>query len=168
MTVERWAIVKSNLAGTNQDLRNWHCWKALRSFAPGGQRLALPFYLIDSEMTNDVDNSKVNLDAIRRTALKREIRKVENRIDNQKRMNDKGAELATYKKELLDKVEDHLEELKRGDSKRADLSKFKDELLGKVEEHMSELEKSSSKREDLAKFKQEMLDKVKNFSSAAQ
>ena len=110
---------------------------------------------IDSELGN----------AVRRASFQREIRKVENRPEEQQKLHDKQAELATFKEDLLLKVKEHMMEIDRQNQKRTaeEISKFKNELLAKVDEHMKELERSTTKRDDVAKFKTEMLKRVDEF-----
>ena len=110
-----------------------------------------------------IDNELGN--AVRRASFQREIRKVENRPEEQQKLHNKQAELATYKEDLLLKVKEHMMEIDRQKQRHTaeEISKFKNELLEKVDEHMKELERSNTKRDDVAKFKTEMLTRVEAF-----
>ena len=122
------------------------------STAPGGGGE----HKIDNELGN----------AVRRASFQREIRKVENRPEEQQKLHNKQAELATYKEDLLLKVKEHMMEIDNKQKQRhtaEEISKFKNELLEKVDEHMKELERSNTKRDDVAKFKTEMLTRVEAF-----
>ena len=104
---------------------------------------------------------QIDLESVRRSALRHEIRSAHPLEDQQRRL--KKAQLQAYETELRAKVEEHLEDLHKSEAKKADLAKLKEELLAKVREHMEIV--SLYQGPQLARLQQEFLEKVKKATT---
>jgi hypothetical protein len=118
--------------------------------------------------TMTTTNEKIDLDGVRRSAVHREIRKVDQRTEEQERVAQKLADLATYKAELFLKVQEHVNDLEKLQCKKEDLTKFKAELLLKAEAHLKEMEASELKSTEIESFKGEMMKRVQERMEEAE
>lgn len=113
-------------------------------------------------------NEKIDLDGVTRAAVHREIRKVEQRTEEQERKTAKVTDLATYKTELLLRVQDHVNDLEKMQCKQDDVHLFKQELLSKASEHLAMLEASSTKKAEIEKFKSDMMKRAQERMAEAE